>query len=75
MFPAQIREDRKQRGLDKDRPFDIWRDGCEDGEGVKGESAEEVKERLDALIKEIQEVQGPWMRGEKAVDVLLVSFL
>ncbi|KAH0607281.1 uncharacterized protein H6S33_003269 [Morchella sextelata] len=75
-FPAQIREDRKARGLDKERPFDIWRDGCEDGEGpegLKGESAAEVKERLDRVIAEIKELQGPYMRGEKNVDVMLVS--
>ncbi|RPB09924.1 phosphoglycerate mutase-like protein [Morchella conica CCBAS932] len=75
-FPAQIREDRKARGLDKERPFDIWRDGCEDGEGpegLKGESAEEVRVRLDKVIKEIRELQAPYMNGEKNVDVLLVG--
>lgn len=73
-FPAQIRENRKSRGLDADRPFDIWRDGCEDGaDGSKGESAAEVKRRLDTLIAEIKTLQGPHMRDGKGVDVLLVS--
>ena len=36
-----IKRDRKGRGLDKDREWDVWRDGCEDGdedgEMAKGE--------------------------------------
>jgi broad specificity phosphatase PhoE len=32
LVTSEIRELRKQRGLDTDRPWDIWRDGCE-GEG------------------------------------------
>ena len=42
-FPKQIREDRKSRGLDTERGWDVWRDGCEDGPaegenaGLKGE--------------------------------------
>jgi len=28
----EIRELRKQRGLDKEKPWNIWRDGCEGGE-------------------------------------------
>lgn len=28
----EIREKRKSHGLDQDRPWDIWRDGCEGGE-------------------------------------------
>ena len=30
----EIREKRKSHGLDKDREWDIWRDGCEGGESV-----------------------------------------
>ncbi|KAJ5612193.1 hypothetical protein N7510_005387 [Penicillium lagena] len=44
---AQIREDRKQKGLGA---WDIWRDGC-----PGGESPEDVKNRLDVLISEIKE--------------------
>ncbi|KAJ5825297.1 hypothetical protein N7474_002435 [Penicillium riverlandense] len=43
----QIQESRKQKGLG---PWDIWRDGC-----PGGESPEDVKQRLDALISEIKE--------------------
>jgi probable phosphoglycerate mutase len=30
----EIREGRKARGLDTEKPWDIWRDGCEEGEYV-----------------------------------------
>ncbi|MCJ1442541.1 MAG: hypothetical protein MMC23_003037 [Stictis urceolatum] len=32
LVTSQIREKRKEQGLDQERPWDIWRDGCEDGE-------------------------------------------
>ena len=32
MLPNEIRERRKGQGLDQDRPWDIWTDGCEGGE-------------------------------------------
>ena len=32
LLTSQIRQGRKARGLDKERPWDIWIDGCEDGE-------------------------------------------
>lgn len=66
--PAEIRELRAGKGLDKDRKWDIWRDGCEDGE-----SPQEVAARIDALIAEIRELQGPNMNGEQACDVVLVA--
>lgn len=34
MKTKAIRELRKSHGLDQDREWDIWRDGCEDGEYV-----------------------------------------
>ncbi|MCJ1470051.1 hypothetical protein MMC07_008696, partial [Pseudocyphellaria aurata] len=43
---AQIREQRKQSG---EGVWDIWRDGCPDGESPK-----DVTERLDRLIDEIR---------------------
>ncbi len=68
LLTAQIRAARKERGLDKERPWNIWIDGCEDGE-----SAKEVSDRLDRIIKEIKEIQGPYMHGEKAVDIILIA--
>lgn len=54
--------------MDAERPWNIWTDGCEDGE-----SADEVKERLDGVIAKIREMQGPYMHGEKGVDVVLIA--
>ena len=67
LLTKEIRAGRKERGLDGEREWDIWRDGCEGGE-----AAEQVEERLDGLVGEIREMQGPWMRGGRGVDVLLV---
>lgn len=49
LLTAQIRAARKQRGLDEERPWNIWVDGCEDGE-----SASEVSVRLDRIIDKIR---------------------
>lgn len=32
LLTKEIRARRKEQGLDKETPWDIWRDGCEDGE-------------------------------------------
>ena len=32
MLTKEIKQRRKERGLDAERPWDIWRDGCENGE-------------------------------------------
>lgn len=32
LLTKEIRERRKGQGLDQERPWDIWIDGCEDGE-------------------------------------------
>ncbi|KAM5363524.1 hypothetical protein ACJZ2D_011967 [Fusarium nematophilum] len=64
---GEIRELRKEKGLDREREWNIWRDGCEGGE-----SMEQVAERLDGLILEIRKIQKPYMNGEKPADVVLV---
>ncbi|EKG13061.1 Histidine phosphatase superfamily clade-1 [Macrophomina phaseolina MS6] len=68
LLTSEIRAARAARGLDGERPWDIWRDGCEGGE-----SAAEVAARLDDLIAEIRALQAPCMRGERAADVVLVA--
>lgn len=68
LFTAQIRAARKEKGLDTERPWNIWLDGCEEGE-----SAKEVSDRLDRIIAEIKKIQGPYMHGEKPVDVVLIA--
>ncbi|KAI9670915.1 MAG: hypothetical protein M1817_003800 [Caeruleum heppii] len=64
----EIRQLRREHGLDEERPWDIWRDGCEGGE-----SAQQVTDRLDSLIEEIHAFQAPNMQGGKAADVVLVA--
>ncbi len=68
LLPGEIRKWRKERGLDGEKEWDIWRDGCEGGE-----SPAEITARLDELIKKIREMQGPHMRGGEAVDVVIVA--
>jgi len=68
LLTAQIRAGRHERGLDTERPWNIWLDGCENGE-----SAAEVSDRLDKIITKIREIQGPYMHGEKGVDVVLIA--
>ena len=84
----EIRDSRKREGLDHERDWDIWTDGCKGGEyavpwsGVASRllltlsrSAQQVGERLDRLILQIKEIQKPYMHGEKSANVLLVRFL
>lgn len=73
LLTEQIRRLRKKRGLDAERPWDIWRDGCE---GPRGQSPAQVTERLDRLIAQIIAVQEPGLKGqqpERNRDVLIVA--
>ncbi|KAB5581018.1 phosphoglycerate mutase [Coniochaeta sp. 2T2.1] len=63
--PAQINERRKEEGLGK---WNIWVEGC-----PGGESPDQVKERLDQLIGQIQKIQEPFINGGAAPDVLVVA--
>ncbi|KAF8475837.1 putative phosphoglycerate mutase [Kalaharituber pfeilii] len=74
----EIRADRKKRGLDTESEWDVWKDGCEDGEGedgLKGEAPSEVAARIDKIIAEIRELHREGMKDEKgpAMDIVLVS--
>jgi sedoheptulose-bisphosphatase len=64
----EIRALRQEHGLDHDRAWDIWRDGCEDGE-----TPNQVSTRLDNLITKIKDIQGPNMHGERTCDIVLVA--
>ncbi|KAJ6176656.1 hypothetical protein N7485_003570 [Penicillium canescens] len=68
MLTKDIRALRKEHGLDAEKPWDIWRDGCENGE-----SAQQVTDRIDNLIQEIRSIQKDNMHGENPSDVLLVA--
>ncbi|KAF2744352.1 putative phosphoglycerate mutase [Sporormia fimetaria CBS 119925] len=64
----EIRLKRREKGLDLEKEWNIWSDGCEGGE-----SKEQVTVRLDGLITKIKEIQEPCMRDGKPADVLLVA--
>ena len=64
VHPDDIRARRREKGLD----WNIWVDGCEGGE-----SPEQVRIRLDRLIKQINNIQEPFIKGGGAGDVLLVA--
>jgi probable phosphoglycerate mutase len=64
----EIRAERKQRGLDKKREWDIWTDGCEEGE-----LPAQVTGRLDELISRIRDIQGPHLKDEAPSDVIIVA--
>ncbi|RKF53281.1 Sedoheptulose 1,7-bisphosphatase [Erysiphe neolycopersici] len=68
LLTAEIKSLRKKRGLDVDRSWNIWIDGCEDGE-----SPEEVTYRLDQLIIRIKDTQKPCMHGEDSADIVLIA--
>ncbi|KAJ5527302.1 hypothetical protein N7513_011461 [Penicillium frequentans] len=68
LVTKEIRALRKERGLDAERPWDIWRDGCEEGE-----SAQDVTDRLDSLIREIRASHKDNMHGENPSDIVLVA--
>jgi probable phosphoglycerate mutase len=68
LLPGDIKEGRKKRGLDGERPWDIWLDGCEGGE-----SPAEMTKRLDSLVARIKEIQKPCMHGEKGADVVVIA--
>jgi sedoheptulose-bisphosphatase len=62
---------RKSRGHDTERPWNIWRDGCE---GPGSESAEQVRNRLDGLIEQITAIHKEGLQtGNRKCDVLVVA--
>lgn len=83
---TEIRAQRRTKGLDQEKEWNIWRDGCDGGEYMPlwnsislgiwlmffCRSAEQVTERLDRLISKIRDIQCRHMNGEKPADVVLV---
>jgi probable phosphoglycerate mutase len=71
LYTHQIQELRRSRGLDKDRAWDIWRDGCE---GRGGESAAQVQERLDGLISQITLTHKEALeKGDRKSNIVVVA--
>lgn len=62
LLTSEIRSLRKDRGLDTERPWDIWIDGCE---GSTGESPSQIASRVDKLINEITAWQGAYLQEAK----------
>ncbi|MCJ1290474.1 hypothetical protein MMC34_002012 [Xylographa carneopallida] len=56
------------RAVEREREWDIWRDGCEGGE-----SPAAITARLDELIARIRALHGPALRAGQAADVVLVA--
>ncbi|KAL8631767.1 hypothetical protein Q9189_002465 [Teloschistes chrysophthalmus] len=68
LVTREIHSRRQEQGLDLQAPWNIWKDGCEDGE-----SADAVAIRLDSLIEKIRRIQAPNMHGEMACDIVIIS--
>ncbi|KIW79572.1 hypothetical protein Z517_06184 [Fonsecaea pedrosoi CBS 271.37] len=71
LLQHQIEELRKSRGLDRERPWDIWRDGCE---GPGGHTPPQVTERLDRLISQITSIHRQGLQqGDRNCDAVVVA--
>ncbi|MCJ1339108.1 hypothetical protein MMC09_004397 [Bachmanniomyces sp. S44760] len=68
LLTKQIRELRRSRGLDQEREWNIWRDGCEGGE-----TAQQVTQRCDELIAKIRGLQAQHMHGGGPADVMVIA--
>lgn len=72
LLTSQIIELRKSRGLDASLPegetWNIWRDGCENGETNK-----EVKERLDKVIVDIKKIHLEALEKKEPCDIIVVG--
>lgn len=72
LLTQQIIDLRKSRGLDADLPpgdtWNIWRDGCENGEVHS-----QVKERLDKFIAEIKDLHKIALEKKEACDIIVVG--
>ncbi|KAL6947666.1 hypothetical protein ACO0RG_000242 [Hanseniaspora osmophila] len=59
---------RKSRGLDQEKPWNIWRDGCENGE-----TTEQVGCRLSHVIARIQHIHSIHLNQNKPCDILVFA--
>lgn len=68
LLTAQIVKLRKERGLDKERDWSIWEDGCENGEDYK-----QVTKRVDSVIAKIRDIHRQAFATKEPCDVVLVA--
>lgn len=62
LLTNEIRSLRKEKGMDGDQQWDIWRDGCT---GSGGETPSDVQTRVDKVISEIVQIQGNYLKDLK----------
>lgn len=65
---AEIVKLRKDKGLDPDSKWSIWRDGCEGGE-----QHFQVAERLDRFIKKINKIHEEAIEKGEPSDIIVVA--
>lgn len=68
LLTKQIKELRQKRGLDTDSSWQIWSDGCENGEDYL-----QVTERIDRLIKKIRDIHRKALEDNEHSDILVVG--
>ncbi|EHN06215.1 YKR043C-like protein [Saccharomyces cerevisiae x Saccharomyces kudriavzevii VIN7] len=68
MLTREIIELRKSRGLDKERPWNIWRDGCENGE-----TTQQIGLRLSRVIARIQNLHRKHQSEGRASDIMVFA--
>ncbi|ODV66866.1 phosphoglycerate mutase-like protein [Hyphopichia burtonii NRRL Y-1933] len=72
LLTSQIINLRAERGLDKDLAkgdtWNIWRDGCENGE-----VNEQVKQRLDGVIDKIKAIHRKALENNQPSDIIVVG--
>jgi probable phosphoglycerate mutase len=68
LLTKQIIALRQERGLDKERAWSIWRDGCENGESTR-----EVGLRLSRVIARIQNIHKKAIDAGEACDIMLFA--
>lgn len=68
LLTSQIIELRKKRGLEPGADWNIWRDGCENGE-----TSDQVAARVDSFIAKVQKIQKEYLENEKTCDIVIVA--
>ncbi|CCF55768.1 hypothetical protein KAFR_0A03330 [Kazachstania africana CBS 2517] len=68
LLTKEIIELRKSRGLDKDRKWNIWRDGCENGE-----TTQQIGLRLSRVISRIQNLHRKHQAEGIASDIMVFA--
>ncbi|CDO94748.1 unnamed protein product [Kluyveromyces dobzhanskii CBS 2104] len=68
LLTHEIVQSRKSRGLDQERPWNIWRDGCENGETTK-----QIGCRLSRVIARIQNLHREHQKENRPSDILVFA--